>query len=339
MKYKESIEQAAEYTRLALPLLAKYKLPADPKNYAITYEYVSGKNQNLVNAIRDLEQKGLAITPEVSDELYRFYLDDKNEPELTEMRESLRRILSEILGQIVSVNDETKHFRNILNKYSDELVDSATPNAIREIVTAVVHETRSMEESNKHLEEKLESNAKEMERLRQELLKAREEALIDTLTQLSNRKGFSQKFEQYVKNEKTQLSLLLIDIDNFKSINDTHGHLVGDEILKLVANTMNENVKGQDLVCRFGGDEFSILLPDTPLQGALSVANTLLSSMKDKKLRRKSTGKSIETITLSIGATSYKENESLEDFIKRADDALYFSKQNGRNRATPEFPK
>lgn len=343
MKYKESIEQAAEYTRLALPLLAKHQLPADPTNYAVTYEYVSGKNKNLVSAIDGLEKKGSTLTPEVSEELYRFYLEDDNDgPELGKMRDSLRRILSEILGQIVTASDETEQFRNILHKYSNTLVDSASPNAIRDIVNSVVDETKGMEQSNKCLEEKLKSNAQEMERLRIELTRAKEEALVDSLTQLSNRKAFSQKYEQsinLIRESGGQLSLLIIDIDHFKKINDTHGHLVGDEILRLVASAMKETVKGTDLVSRFGGDEFSILLPDTPLQGAVTVASNLIQLLGNKKLKRKSTGDSINKITLSIGATSYKADEPSEEFIKRADDALYFSKQNGRNRVTSDFPK
>ena len=341
MKYKESREEAAEYTRLALPLLAKYKLPTDPTNYAVSYEYVSGKNQNLINAINGLEEKGQPLTAEVSAKLYHYYLEDSNEPELNEMRENLRRIFSEILSQIVTTGGETEHFRHVLEKYSNSLVDSATPEAIKKIVSSVVEETRGMQESNRLLEQKLKSNAEEMETLRHELIKAREEALVDTLTQLANRKAFNQKLEYSVQSlngpEKQEpLSLLLIDIDFFKKINDSHGHLVGDEILRLAASVMNESVKGQDLVSRFGGDEFSILLPETPISGAITVANKLLQSIQNKQLRRKSTGDSLEKITFSIGAASYRQGESLEFFIKRADDALYQSKKSGRNRVSAD---
>ena len=341
MKYKESIEEAAEFTRLAIPLLAKHQLPVDPTNFAVSYEYVSGKNKNLVSAIDGLEKKGSTLTPEVSEELYRFYLEENDAPELGKMRESLRRILSEILGQIVTASDDTEQFRNILHKYSGSLVDSASPSAIRDIVNSVMDETKGMEKSNKLLEDKLKSNAHEMEKLRIELYKAKEEALIDSLTQLSNRKAFSQKFEQSIKmieESNGELSVLLIDIDFFKKVNDTHGHLVGDEILRLVATAMKESVKGKDMVSRFGGDEFSILLPETSIQGAVIVASNLIKLLGSKKLKRKSTGESIDKVTLSIGATSYKAGEPLDEFIKRADDALYFSKQNGRNRVTSDFP-
>jgi len=335
------MEEAAEFTRLALPLLAKYKLPTDPTNYAVGYEYVSGKNQNLTNAINGLEEKGQPLTSEVSAKLYHYYLEESTEPELDAMRENLRRIFTEILTQIVTTGDETEHFRHILKKYSDSLVDNATPEAIKEIVNSIVAETKGMEESNRLLEQRLKSNAEEMETLRHELIKAKEEALVDTLTQLANRKAFNQKLEysvQILKGSETPepLSLLLIDIDFFKKINDSHGHLVGDEILRLAASVMNESVKGQDLVSRFGGDEFSILLPETPISGAVTVANKLLQSIQSKQLRRKSTGDSLEKITFSIGAASYRQGESLDHFIKRADDALYQSKKKGRNQVSAD---
>ncbi|MDX1975372.1 MAG: GGDEF domain-containing protein, partial [Rickettsiales bacterium] len=135
------------------------------------------------------------------------------------------------------------------------------------------------------------------------------------------------------KEQNKQLCLIILDIDHFKSFNDRFGHLLGDEVLKTVARTLTDCLKGRDVVARFGGEEFVVILPDTPIEGALKVAEMIRSTISTKELKRKDTGETFGTITVSMGVASFHPtSDTLPTLVKRADDALYKAKHNGRNQ-------
>ena len=125
--------------------------------------------------------------------------------------------------------------------------------------------------------------------------------------------------------------LLLIDIDDFKRFNDEFGHLVGDEVLRFVAKKIKETVKGRDFLARFGGEEFAVILPQTSLAGAASVAENIRSFFETMPLRTSATAKEIGVITVSIGVARFRPEESSEELIRRTDKALYAAKSAGRN--------
>jgi diguanylate cyclase len=128
----------------------------------------------------------------------------------------------------------------------------------------------------------------------------------------------------------------MCDIDHFKAFNDTWGHQTGDQVLRLVANCLSENVKGRDTAARYGGEEFVVILPQTQLAGAVNLANQIRAKVESKKLVKKSTGDILGIITISCGVTQYDPNESAEDFVRRADECLYAAKRAGRNRVISE---
>jgi diguanylate cyclase len=126
----------------------------------------------------------------------------------------------------------------------------------------------------------------------------------------------------------------MTDIDFFKKVNDTYGHVFGDKVIRVVAQTLKDNVKGKDLAARYGGEEFVILLQDTPANGARILAERIRTAVENGRIRRAGNDESIAKITISLGVASYRAGESASDFIERADKALYESKIQGRNRVT-----
>jgi diguanylate cyclase len=134
------------------------------------------------------------------------------------------------------------------------------------------------------------------------------------------------------------LSLLIADIDHFKKFNDTFGHQVGDKVLRTVGRSLKDGVKGRDTAARYGGEEFAVILPQTPMSGALAVAEQIRGGLAGRKLVDKRSGDDYGRVTLSIGAAEYRSGESAADLIGRADAALYRAKENGRNRVEPEEP-
>ena len=154
-------------------------------------------------------------------------------------------------------------------------------------------------------------------------------ANFDTLTGAYNRIAFYEMYPFFSKESYFQpLSLMMLDIDNFKSINDTYGHNMGDIVLKTVAETVKKHLRRSDIFVRWGGEEFIVLLPHTDLKGALKVAEKLrkdIESLNIPELKGKK-------VTASFGVTEVKPKEKLEEVIFRADMALYKAKREGKNR-------
>ncbi len=151
----------------------------------------------------------------------------------------------------------------------------------------------------------------------------------DNLTQIYNRMAFNDFIEaetMRAKRYKTELSILIFDIDHFKNINDTHGHLVGDEVLRTLAKLVTKTIRTIDIFARWGGEEFVILTPETGIQAAKDLAERIRIEVGEHNFDI------AEKITVSFGVTSLMESDQTDTFIKRADDALYTAKKEGRNR-------
>jgi len=163
--------------------------------------------------------------------------------------------------------------------------------------------------------------------------------MTDALTGIPNRKLFDIK----LRREATEaaetgdaLSLLMIDVDYFKKFNDTYGHIVGDQVLRLLGAVLTSCVKGRDTAARYGGEEFAIILPDTNLDGARTVGEEICAQVGEKKVLNKKTGEDFGRLTISVGVGTFKNGEPLVELIARADGALYQAKQQGRNRVVTE---
>jgi len=170
-----------------------------------------------------------------------------------------------------------------------------------------------------------------LKRFKKDLYDLHELATKDEKTGIYNYRFFKNVFElelERAKRGKQKLSLAVIDIDFFKKFNDTYGHLVGDDVLRELAGTLEEIIRKYDVLARFGGEEFFVLFPETGVSGARKVAERMRKGLF-KNLILKKYG-----VTISLGVTEYKERDSMERMIRRADKALYMSKKSGRNRVS-----
>lgn len=199
-------------------------------------------------------------------------------------------------------------------------------------INLIYKRQETIEKLNKNLEIKIKKRTKALEK---NVAKLKKLATIDYLTNIPNRRYFfdlGEKIFALAKRDKKNLSLLLLDIDFFKKINDTYGHDTGDKVLKIVANTIKNNIRNSDILTRFGGEEFIVLLNETDINGAKNI------SLKIKDLietfNYDNINKEIKT-TVSIGISSIKDEDiNINDIIKRADIAMYKSKEKGRNTIT-----
>ena len=341
MRYDHSLEEAAEYLRLTLKFLGQYKLPTDPVNYTVWYEYVSKLNTPLVCAVEDTFSCSQPITPELTGTWFQEHVIYRGQALIQSIKSDLIKILKEVFGDLSTAGDNMSSFGKNLARYSERIEQAEDNETLQESLKGLLLEVKSVEQSSATLELRLKSADEEVKLLQLRLKEAEQHATTDALTNLWNRRSLEEKLSHYViHSEKTgsDLSLVILDIDHFKRINDTYGHLTGDDLLRIIAKTLKDYVKGKDVVCRYGGEEFVILLPDTPLQGAVTVAEKIRYHFSQMAWKQKSTGVSMGKVTLSAGVSAFRPGETMETFMQRADVALYNSKKMGRNRVTTEKP-
>jgi diguanylate cyclase len=342
MEYSEYHDQAAEYMRLALPLMKKHGIAMTPANYAVWYEYVSGNNEALKHAVDSHVDDNQRLTEKQSSELYQKFFDrEKDQAALLEMRQDLRRVLTEVLGFIskgvASSQQTTSNLTDIVGKFEPNM----SQDEVRHIVDEVLSEARLAVTTGELLSERLNTTMEEMQDLKKDLDVARREAKIDTLTKLANRKALDELLEKATRdadNNHVELCIIFSDLDFFKKINDKHGHLVGDQVLRVIANTLKGAVKGRDLVARYGGEEFAIVILNTSLDNVKRLAENIRAEIAAKRIQRKDTRESLGAITMSFGVARYFPSEGVDSFLQRVDRALYMAKRKGRNAVVEALP-
>ena len=166
------------------------------------------------------------------------------------------------------------------------------------------------------------------------------ESRTDALTNIGNRKFFEEKMTKYMTNYNKlgqDLCLILCDIDFFKKFNDSFGHQVGDQVLKVVAHVIKKELGSDGAAARYGGEEFAILLPKTKLADGEILAEKIRSVISKRIIKNKNTGANFGRITMSLGVASAQPGITIEDLIQKADSALYLAKSNGRNMVQSEL--
>ena len=327
------------YVRLAIPLMTKHSIPITPENYAVWYRYVSGADGDLNKTIDSLCMEGKAFTDETNEILHRQFCQEGDESELKKLRDDLRQILITILSQVADLTGQTQRYEKFITSSIDVLTEDASVDDVKKVIEDLIRETKHIGKFGKTVQDELKETTRALEVLKKEFEQVKMESLVDFLTSVPNRKAFSQKLNTCMTDASpagNTLSLLLLDIDHFKQFNDKFGHLIGDEVLRFSAKKIKDMIRGNDYLARFGGEEFVVILPQTPLAGAKVVAETIGKFFAQTKMKTVSTSQNIGAITMSIGIACYQRGESAEDLIGRADQALYVAKSTGRNRVATE---
>jgi len=315
--------------------MERHRIPANPENFSVWYTYVSGANQNLVKAIDAALSRHAEFSEDINTEFYDRFCNGNVENELKEMGQRIEGAVAKVIEFMGIAVHDVHQYGSSLEAFSGKLAETQTPDGLSLLVADIIVATRTMITVNKQLTHRLTSSAKEVAHLRQNLETLKRESTVDHLTKLHNRKLFDtvlDEAKQVADSNGTPLSLLMIDIDFFKKFNDTYGHQLGDQVLKLVARTIVDSVEETDTPARYGGEEFGVILPNCTLVQALEKAETIRQIVAGRKVTNRNTGRVLGQVTLSVGVAQYANNESVTDLIDRADDALYFAKNHGRNR-------
>jgi diguanylate cyclase len=340
VKVLDEHERTMAFAEVALGQIRSLRQTAIPRNYEIWYVYATGYNAPLNKIINETLARNGKLTEADLEQIYETYLShlkttdriDKVGARVIGEIDDVMRLISDALGTSASYDAS-------LSGASERLSAAKDRDQVKEIVEQLVKSTHEMRETNKALEERLMLSKSEISNLQQSLEAIRAESLTDPLTGLGNRKYFDRMIEMAVQTALAngeQLSLLMFDIDHFKSFNDSYGHLTGDQVLRLVGMSLKQTIKGQDITARYGGEEFAVVLPNTALRQALTVADHIRRAVMAKELKKKSTGEILGRVTISVGVSILKPGDDPDALIERADACLYAAKRNGRNRVICE---
>ncbi len=332
--YDASPEENAQYLRQTLPLMMKNNISADPINYAIWYEYVSGNNARLKKELDELLHLNQQITTEQSIELYKKHVCNASVESFEKINTELQKILNDTTQSVGLASDKVSKAEASFNHSAHELESANSNDDIKSVLSQVLAETKLLAETSQILKSKLDEANEEMDQMRQELTLVREVAVTDALTGLLNRRAFDDILSDLVEQSTTQKNfcLAILDLDHFKKINDSFGHLTGDKVLRYTAGIMKQKVAENHFAARYGGEEMAVIMPDTDLQAASRVIENIRTTLEKNRLKRKGDGESIGKVTLSAGVASFKPGDSVDTLIEKADNSLYQAKTNGRNQ-------
>ncbi len=345
VKVPDEHERTIAFAETALGQIRSLGQPASPRNYEIWYAYASGHNASLNQLINETLARNGELSEADLEQIYDSYFSHLKNPDKTTDRidEVGERVLGEIddvMTLLTAALGASASYDASLNGADEQLLAADSRHQVKAIVETLANSARDMREANKALEERLALSRAEIGNLQQSLEAIRAESLTDPLTGLGNRKYFDRMIKTAIQSSLSTgepLSLLMFDIDHFKSFNDSYGHLTGDQVLRLVGMSLKHAVKKQDITARYGGEEFAILLPNAALRQALMVADQIRHRVMDKELKKKSTGEILGRVTISVGISLLKPDDDTDTLIERADACLYAAKRNGRNRVISEI--
>ena len=325
----------------ALGYIKYNQTSASPDGYELWYNYASGLKPELNNQIKNLLSEQPRIDQEQLDELYSTHFNGNEvDNRMEEISSQVALELNEVMEMVGSSLHNTESYSESLEVFTSELADIKDEGSLRMMISSMAAATFQMAQNTKELESNLANSQKQILNLNKDIEAIKAESMTDALTAIANRKKFDitlQKEISLALDNEEPLCLVLADIDHFKAFNDNHGHQTGDQVLRLVANILKTNVKGRDLAARYGGEEFAIILPQTCLEDAVTVAEQIRKAVMNKELIKKSTGKKLGRVTMSLGIAQFTKVDSIESIIARADNCLYAAKDAGRNNVQTEL--
>jgi diguanylate cyclase len=259
------------------------------------------------------------------------------EPDLTVsgIEREVAANLDRIIALLKNHSEASRLYSVSLENAGRNLIEMTSPAQLRIAIGYLIAENNKMRSETNNLQSNLNNSHMQIENLRENLEIAEEAGMRDSLTSLWNRRAFDKMLDLQIElsiSRDVATSLILADIDHFKKINDNFGHLIGDEILKLVAGTISKTVKGRDIVARFGGEEFGLILPQTSLENAIRLADQIRRQLEIQQWVVSKRNQAVGTVTASFGVAQLQHGETRDAFIGRADRKLYDAKGAGRNR-------
>ena len=327
----------ADVLRQVLKLMTAHAEDYRPLTYTVWYEYAVRGEKQLCERLERVIAGGERLSSAATDELYARHLVGRKQQIINNAQITILQALDSMSAAIGDAHHNTGRFAGHLREFSAtaEAPGPLTPEMFDQSVRIIAAQARQSGEELVRVQGRLQESEAQVKRMSEDLAQIREVIYIDALSGLFNRRRFDISLESLVAKagaENEPLCLLLIDIDQFKSINDIHGHVFGDQVIQWVSQAIKASIKGRDLAARYGGDEFAVLLPETAAQGALTVAEYIRRIIERRRVSDFAGETQPVGVTVSIGLANWNRRETGQELLRRADKALYEAKRNGRNQ-------
>ncbi len=335
---QDEFKKSTANLKKAVPLMIKNHVAATPANYALWYTYVDNAIPQL-NQELDMVLENYGVCPPATNEqLYNNYVATKAETSMKELKSNVEVLLGEIAHSMKDTIKDTNSFSNTVDRNFEKLEtvddEGLSIEEVMGVVRDLVSQSREIRHSTKFLNNQLNTASDEISRLKSQLAEVQKDALFDSLTSLYNRRAFDTDLATLTRSQQP-MSLILLDIDHFKSFNDNFGHLFGDSVLKALAKKLHLSCREGITAYRFGGEEFALIVPNKSLRIARQFADNLRRTIEKLKVKDRRSGKLVENLTASFGVAEFKVGEPVNELVDRADKLLYEAKQLGRNRVMP----
>lgn len=331
------LETSFATLKQTIPLLIKHKIAAIPSNYALWYTYVSNESPELNASIDAAIEHNQVISTAKAKDWYRNYVAETQEVSAWQLRQSLEAMLTELTQTIKDTRSDTDKFKRSMDGTLTDLTnvekEGWSLEEVMGLVRSLVQESQKIKQSTLGFNASMASAEKEIASLRAQLKASEVEALYDSLTGLRNRRFFDEELDSSMQLDT--FCLIMIDIDYFKKVNDSYGHLMGDLVLKAVAKKLQSSCREGADAFRFGGEEFAVLLPNTTLAQARHRAEGMRRAIEKIIVINKRTNATLGDISASFGVAQWQSGHTSEQLIELADKQLYQAKKLGRNRVMP----
>lgn len=317
--------------------LERFRLAPIPENYELLYLYHEGSHPALAREINARLAAGELLDDATCRLLHARHVARVGlQRAVEEAGEQLTHLTSRLNAEVGDAETSLRQVAERIERLATRAAKAEQVDELRQIVGLAFGEARALVDSASQLEHRLRVTRAELAAVTEAFVAARREAETDPLTGLPNRRRLERALAhalERVRRGGAAPILLFADIDHFKQFNDRYGHLTGDYVLRAIAQLLRANVKDRDLVCRWGGEEFAVLLAPVSLQEAEQVAERLRRLVASRRIRERSTGRELGRVTLSIGLGEAAAHETPEAWVARVDRALYRAKARGRDRS------
>ena len=323
------VEQVGIQAEAAMASMQAHGVRPTPSNFSVWYAYHTGQNSDLTRTIDVLLSNHCPIDDQALDQLHgTFFKPPVSERALCEKTIRARDTLKTVLNLVEKARGDADG-----NDISAQFL--ANVQSLAYLIDSLVEETSRFVGRSERLGLDLRQSSDKIDALERTLDDLRREATTDGLTGIANRRYFDVTLQTMcgdAMNSGDDLSLLLIDIDHFKKVNDTWGHATGDAVIQFVAATLAQAIRGQDCVARYGGEEFAVILPTTSIDAAMRVGDNIRTALSRRPFVASAVEETIHVVTVSVGVACYDPGEPLAQLVQRADTALYEAKKTGRDR-------
>ncbi len=316
----------------ALDLARDLEVPPTPSVFEVLHTHVCGLSTEVSEGIEKLSSKPPHEREEALVQMHDDFLGmSALHSGLSRIRQGLTSEIAEISMQVSDGLKGNLSLASELRQSMRDLAEQVSKDDVREICKTLNGTNREHLTTTQLMADQMKRTQFQLDEMQKELTLLRKSAATDHLTNLPNRRYLDEKLANLI-DEKKPFCFAMLDLDFFKKINDTWGHSVGDNILRRLGDLLRQNIKGKDVACRVGGEEFALILPETSLVGAEKLCNGICEMFSGITWVTQTSEEEIGTLTLSGGVTANVSNDDMETVYTRADRLLYQAKETGRNR-------